>query len=53
MFDFTTLAPTQPNQYPSTYPENSTAVAWITLSHRKLTMEPNITALIRKYYDTC
>ena len=45
------LETTPTNQEKTTTPKNYVTVAWDTLSHQKLTMDPTI-AVTRKYCDT-
>ena len=51
MSEFTSLETTPNYQYPYTSPDNATDVAHTTLSHQKLTMDPNIDSLTGKYCD--
>ena len=51
--DFPILESTQTNQDKNNSPFSAAAVAWSTLSHQQLTMDPNIADLTRQYCDTC
>ena len=53
IYDFPTLAPTQPPQDASTSPSNATYVSWATFFQQQFNMDPNIAALTRKYCNAC
>ena len=53
LHEFPILESTQTTQDKNNYPFNAAAVAWSTLSHQQLTMDPTIVAHTRKYYDAC
>ena len=53
LYDFPLLETTPNTQDKTDTPNSSAAVAWATLSHQQLTVDPTIYDLTRQYFDEC
>ena len=53
LYDLPILKSTQTNQEKTTTPINASEVAWSRIYHKQPTMDPTISAITRKYCDSC